>query len=226
VAALDPDLEGAGTRCSLCLRAVPPRPRIGDPEDPLGSVYCSAECSDRAEAQYRRLLFAPKPALPTELESAGGADDGASEPPMAERLAAQAAFVAFLKGAARERTVPHLLARYLARQVALETAKLLQGQLGAKVGVYKADLPDVPQYTLMDHIERLRFLDISVPDEENDMMRELLRTALPGLVRAPNCAAGACSLRAGGVLDRRTTCHAQGQVHVQRYWHHATRAGR
>lgn len=103
---------------------------------------------------------------------------------MPGRSEAQDKFISFLTGEMKERNAPHLLARFLARQIAVETAKMIPG---GDSTVYMADLPSVEQttgmdYGLWDHVERLRFLAVSVPDEEHDIMKELLSTALPGLV--------------------------------------------
>jgi import receptor subunit TOM20 len=186
VAVLDPDLEGAGTHCSHCLRAVDAGLALPAPAgDPLGSVYCSRECEGKARAQYHTLLFAPGPALPAELQDADGVPPEARAELDAARSAAQARFAAFLAaGDARARTVPHLLARFIGRQVGLETAKMMPG--GGAGGAAGADLPPVDErsgleYSLWDHVERLRFLDVVVPADEQAVMRELLQTALPGL---------------------------------------------
>jgi import receptor subunit TOM20 len=68
----------------------------------------------------------------------------------------------------------------------METAKMLPGGL-SRYMEYGADLPPVDdevgqEYSLWDHVERLRFLDVKVPDDEQNIMQKLLRTALPGLV--------------------------------------------
>jgi import receptor subunit TOM20 len=151
-------------------------------DDPLNSVYCSRECEAKARAQYRTLLFAPGSALPAELaeEAPQGID--------AARHAAQARFAAYLANAAGGRTIPHLVARFIGRQVGTETAKMLPGGGPSEYG---ADLPTADDaqgmdYTLHDHIERMRFLDVVVPSDEQEMMRDLLQTALPGLVGNPS----------------------------------------
>jgi mitochondrial import receptor subunit TOM20 len=104
---------------------------------------------------------------------------------MPGREEAQAKFIEFLRGEARAYNAPHLLARFLGRQIAVETAKMIPG---GGSSVYMDDLPPVDQstgmdYGLWDHVERLRFLAVTVPDEEHDIMKEVLSTALPGLVR-------------------------------------------
>jgi mitochondrial import receptor subunit TOM20 len=185
VAVLDPDLEGAGTHCSHCLREIEIGMAISADDDPLSSVYCSKACEAKARAQYHTLLFSPDSALPAELAAADPAPE-IQAGMRAARADAQKRFVEFLQNDAKERNVPHLLARFIARQVGMETAKMLPGGM-ARYTEYAADLPPVDDtfgadYSLWDHVERLRFLDVVVPDEEQDIMRDLLRTALPGLV--------------------------------------------
>lgn len=90
----------------------------------------------------------------------------------------------FLKEEAKEQTAPHLLARFLARQVGIEARKLLPRAADATElaeGIPQTDAPSSVDYSLWDHVERLRFLDTSVPDEEQTMTVELFRAALPGL---------------------------------------------
>jgi import receptor subunit TOM20 len=185
VAVLDLDLEGKGTHCSHCLREIPAGSAVTPDHHPLSSVYCSKACQTKATAQYATLLFAKGPALPAELASADQSPEMQAGILMA-RHEAQAKFVEFLQTQCQERNVPHLLARFIARQVALETVKMMPGG-ATKLTEYAADLPPVDDaygmdYSLWDHVERLRFLDVSVPDEEQEIMRMLLGTALPGLV--------------------------------------------
>jgi import receptor subunit TOM20 len=184
VAALDPDLQGAGTHCSHCLRLVDADTLVRAEGDPFSSVYCSESCKIKAKAQYQTLLFSSGSALPKELEDDESVDTSPAS--LGARAAAQAKFAAFLKGEAREKGVPLLLARFIARQVGIETVKMLPTGAGVNAA-YTEDLPATdlgpggPEYSLWDHIERLRYLDMQVPDEEHDMMVEVLRTALPGL---------------------------------------------
>jgi len=178
-------LQSAGTYCSHCLRAVSSSPAITAEDDPLSSVYCSKTCELNAYVQYFRLLFSSDSPLPGELSDAESAEAGPET--RAARAAAQAKFAAFLKTDARERAVPHLLARFIARQVAVETTKLMpKAADGPTAGAMIAGLPEIDgpksvEYSLWDHVERLRYLETSVTDEEQEMMVELLHTSLPGL---------------------------------------------
>lgn len=95
------------------------------------------------------------------------------------------AYVQFLKEVG-EFTVPHLIARVLARQFSLEALKLLPSgtsgaESGGNSGMPPLDAPKSIEYNLWDHVERLRFLDQSVTDEEHDVTVNLFRAALPGL---------------------------------------------
>jgi import receptor subunit TOM20 len=73
-----------------------------------------------------------------------------------------------------------LVARFIARQVAAETAKMMP------VGSTSLPFSDLPEaesgdYTLYDHAERLRYLQVAAPDEEVKLLAKVLATAVPGL---------------------------------------------
>ena len=104
--------------------------------------------------------------------------DGATPPQaIAARSTAQASFAAHtLK---RRRAGPLLVARFIGRQVAGELAKMIPPTTRSVL----SDLPeaDVPGYALYDHMERLRFLEVKVPEVDTRLLRGVLETALPGL---------------------------------------------
>jgi hypothetical protein len=139
--------------------------------DPLDSAYCSKECQIKAKSQSQNLLFSVESPLPSEM--------GQPMPPQAleERRKAQIMYVKYLKKVAR--AAPELVARFIARQVALETANMVQD---SPVTV-SSDLPeaDGARYTLYDHIEQLRYLEVVAPEEEMKLLCGVLQTALPGL---------------------------------------------
>ena len=139
--------------------------------DRLDSVYCSKECQVKAKNQYQNLLFGLEPPLPLEMAPI--------IPPklLEERNAAQVAFVNYLK-----RTVsaaPLLVAKFIARQVAIETAKISPVPISSP----PADFPeaDEGEYSLNDHVERLRYLEVSASSEEMKLLNDVLKYALPGL---------------------------------------------
>jgi hypothetical protein len=140
--------------------------------DFLDSVYCSKECQIKMKAQSQSLLFSLDSPLPPEMAP--------PMPPQAveERNKAQKAFAAYLNNAAK--SVPLLVARFIARQVAAETAKMTPTSPSAPL---TSDIfaIDGGEYTLYDHIERLRYLEVPAPEDEMKLLREVLQHALPGL---------------------------------------------
>jgi hypothetical protein len=96
----------------------------------------------------------------------------------ASREAAQIAFVDYINKNAK--AVPLLVARFIARQVANETEKLMPNAGGVQP---PSDIPEAEsgEYTMYDHIERLRYLEIEVPEEEIKIVSQILSSALPGL---------------------------------------------
>jgi len=144
---------------------------INPESDHFDSVYCSKDCQVKSKLQSQNLLFSLESPLPSEI--------GPPMPPQAveERNKAQAAFIAYIKHTAR--AAPLLVARFIARQVAVETAKMSP----VSSGLLTSELPecDGGEYTLYDHIERLRYLEVPAPENEMKLLREVLQTALPGL---------------------------------------------
>jgi len=81
-----------------------------------------------------------------------------------------------------------LVARFIARQVAIEIQKLANASLLAARKsplVVESDFTDAEVtsegYTLSDHIERLRYLEVERIQEEEKLLINVLRHALPGL---------------------------------------------
>src|SRR3984957_17368243 len=93
------------------------------------------------------------------------------------RKNAQMAFVAYIKRISK--AAPLLVAKFIARQVAFETANMFP----LASSLFRSDLPEADggQYTLYDHIERLRYLDVPAPEQEVKLLSNVLKTALPGL---------------------------------------------
>ncbi|EIN10928.1 MFS general substrate transporter [Punctularia strigosozonata HHB-11173 SS5] len=179
VAALDADLEGKGTHCSHCLRQVKKGMALQLENDRIGSAYCSKDCMLKSQLQSQNILFGLEPILPPEL--APPSEPGAIE----ERDKAQKAYVEFLtKGDAAGKAIPLLTARLVCRQIAIETKKAVS-QMGGAAGPHSAELPEVDgnaDYSLWDHVERLRFLpEVEASAEENVLLRKVLSCALGGL---------------------------------------------
>ncbi|EGN92041.1 hypothetical protein SERLA73DRAFT_117876 [Serpula lacrymans var. lacrymans S7.3] len=169
VTALDLDLQGKGTHCSHCLREIGDGTALRPDSDRLNSVYCSNTCQLEAKLEYQSLLFTLEPPLPVGLTP--DVSDSAQE----DRDAAQKAFVAYLNHSAK--ASPELVAKFIARQVSIETSKMVPG--GQPVPT--PALADGGDYTLYDHLERLRFLEVKPGKNEMKLLGEVLQTALPGL---------------------------------------------
>ncbi|KAF8076722.1 MAS20-domain-containing protein [Lyophyllum atratum] len=175
VTALDADLQGSGKYCAHCFRVIQEAMSIQVPAEsnPLSSTFCSKVCLVANRSQSHNLLFTTESPLPAEI-SAGPATPSTIE----ARRKAQEKYVAYLKKEGR--AAPILVARFIARQVGLETAKMVEG---GKKPTEKIDFTDAEggEYLLADHIERLRYLEVTPPEEELPLLVDILQTALPGL---------------------------------------------
>ncbi|KAG6334866.1 hypothetical protein ID866_4226 [Astraeus odoratus] len=172
VTALDMDLQGKGTHCSYCLRSMDPSTAIRPASDRLNSTYCSSECQDNAKTYSETLLFSLESPLPEALAPALPASVTAT------RDKAQQAFAEYLQKSGK--AAPQLVARFIARQVSAETAKMIPPALRARGGSDLV-LTDGGDYTLYDHLERLRYLEVTPSEEETKLLKEVLQSALPGL---------------------------------------------
>ncbi len=140
--------------------------------DRLNAIYCSKECQVASKAESQNLLFTLESPLPP------GMDQGLSSLTKSKREEAQKVFTDYLKSTGK--TNPLLLARLLARQISLETAKFTPNLPG---GIVEPPLTDEgsPGYGISDHIERLRYIDVNALEAERKMITEVLGSALPGL---------------------------------------------
>lgn len=139
--------------------------------DRLDSVFCSKDCQVGSKVQSQNLLFGFEPPLPPELAPELSPSD------MKQRDVAQAAYVDYVKK--HGKTALLLVARFIARQVAAETAKMMPKSASLPLsGLPEADSGD---YTLYDHVERLRYLEFEVSEEEVKLLAKVLATAVPGL---------------------------------------------
>ncbi|KIJ20440.1 hypothetical protein PAXINDRAFT_166493 [Paxillus involutus ATCC 200175] len=173
VTALDTDLQGKGTHCSYCLRGIEKGMAIWPESDRFSSVYCSKDCQIKAKTSSQGLLFTLESALPQDMATGlSGSSDEA-------RNRAQAAFAEYLTKTGR--AAPELVARFIARQVAVETAKMMPQLLTTPGASGNPVATDGGEYTLYDHLERLRYLEVTAPAEETDLLKAVLRMALPGL---------------------------------------------
>ncbi|TFK81511.1 MAS20-domain-containing protein [Polyporus arcularius HHB13444] len=173
VSALDSDLEGKATHCSFCFRQLEEGSAIAPENDKLDSVFCSQECKDKAYYSWQNMYFGLEPVLPPDL------DMGMAAMTTDKRAAAQNAYLEWRKAKAKQANI--LGARFVSKQVALETQKMSKDKEGplAKEIEQMADGKDL--YGIPDHIERLRFVEGHVTDEEVNLLRGVLGSALPGL---------------------------------------------
>ena len=102
------------------------------------------------------------------------------------RKDAQAAFIDYIKKSGR--AAPLLVAKFIARQVAIETNKMVQNVKSAVPGASLSqdttpDFTDAEggEYLLADHVERLRFLELTPDADGMKRLSQVLETALPGL---------------------------------------------
>ncbi|KAF8634791.1 hypothetical protein AX15_000707 [Amanita polypyramis BW_CC] len=187
VTVLDADLEPAGIYCSQCFRSLDPSSIVKpDTANPLGSSYCSQACLAAAKSHSHTLLFTVDPPLPPEIP-AGPMPASVLE----ARGAAQSAFVDYIKKDGR--AAPLLVAKFIARQVAIETNRMVQSAKAATPGIASPqtaeqsraenDFTDAEggDYLLADHIERLRYLEMVPEPTAMKLLAQVLETALPGL---------------------------------------------
>ena len=171
VAVLDPDLEGTGSHCSQCLRQIDKGVALSPHGDRLASSFCSKECEAKLKAESQLLLFGPESALPIEL------DPNQDPESIKKREESQAAFARFVRESGGGTQVL-LVARFIARQVGNETAKLLPPNHPSAQG---ADEWTSNGYTLLDHMERVRYLELSGKESGAEQLRGILKANLPSL---------------------------------------------
>ncbi|KIK67618.1 hypothetical protein GYMLUDRAFT_215760 [Collybiopsis luxurians FD-317 M1] len=179
VAALDSDLQAAGTYCTQCLRAVEPSMSIKSPESPaFEAVYCSAACQIAAKSRYHSLLFTLDRPLPPHIPMEDVTPDK-----LEERRKAHTQYADYLKTKANGHAAPLLVARFIARQVALEMNKLIPDTSSDSAASAFPDYTDADggDYLLADHFERLRYVEVTPPKEELELLTNVLETVLPGL---------------------------------------------
>lgn len=174
---MDPDLEGKGSHCSQCLRQIDEDTALKPDGDRLASAFCSKECETKLRAESQLLLFGPEYAIPIELNPN-------QDPEIAEkREDAQTAFARFIRESGN--TLATLVARFIARQVISETMKLLPTNHPSNSTTSPLAAADdewtANGYTLFDHVERVRFLELSGKEGEAELLRSIMKANLPGL---------------------------------------------
>jgi import receptor subunit TOM20 len=177
VAVLDSDLEGKGSHCSQCLRRIDEGTALKLDGDRLASAFCSKECEDKLKAESQLLLFGPQYAIPIELNPNQDPENAK------KREDAQIAFARFIQESGK--TLAMLVARFIARQVISETVKLLPTNHPSNSTTPPQAAADnewtANGYTLFDHMERVRYLELSGKEGEAEQLRSIMKANLPGL---------------------------------------------
>ncbi|THH11720.1 hypothetical protein EW145_g459 [Phellinidium pouzarii] len=171
VAVLNADVQAAGTNCSFCFREVEKDSGISPASDRLGSVYCSEKCQRQCDVQSQDLLFNDKNPLPVEF--AIDIPQSAKE----ARPKTQDAFIDYWRKSGSSGLL--LVARLVAMQIISELAKALP-----QAASMKAELPEMivsSEYTVYDRMERLRFVDVAIPENEHKTLQDLIMSTLPFL---------------------------------------------
>lgn len=124
-------------------------------------------------AYSQGILFTLEPPLPQQLipDAANSSTD--------ERDQAQAAFAEYIQKSGK--AAPELMARVIARQVSIETAQMLTSMGHSPLASPSVMLTDGGDYTFNDHLERLRYLDVSASEEGAKLFKTVLQLAIPGL---------------------------------------------
>lgn len=178
VAVLDPDLEGKGSHCSQCLRKIDEGTALKPDGDRLASAFCSKECEAKLKDESQLLLFGPEYAIPIELNPNNQDPENAKK-----REDAQIAFARFIRESGK--TQATLVARFIAKQVINETMKLLPPNHPSNPTTLPQEAPDnewtTNGYTLFDHMERVRYLELSGKEGEAEQLRSIMKANLPGL---------------------------------------------
>lgn len=177
VTVLDPDLEGKGSHCSQCLRQIDENTALKPDRDRLASAFCSKECEAKLKAESQLLLFGPEYAIPIELNPNQDPENAK------KREDAQTAFARFIRESGK--TLATLVARFIARQVISETMKLLPTNHPSNSTTSPQAAADsewtTNGYTLFDHMERVRYLELSGKEGEAEQLRSIMKANLPGL---------------------------------------------
>ena len=178
VVVLDPDLEGKGSHCSQCLRQIDEGTALKPDGDRLASAFCSQECEGKLKAESQLLLFGPEYAIPIELNPNQDPEN------VKKREDAQMAFAHFIRESGK--TQATLVARFIARQVINETLKLLPNHPSNSTTPSQAAAAADNEwttngYSLFDHMERVRFLELSGKEGEAEQLRSIMKANLPGL---------------------------------------------
>lgn len=163
-------MQGKGSNCSQCFRQISGPLAIRPPSDALSPTYCSKECQLQASVQHHALLFGSNPPVVVDASQAVAIDPTKVE----ARKAAQATLVERINSSGKAGLL--LVARFIGRMVSDETKKLTASTSGSAK-------PPGDDYSIFDHIERLRYLEIDESDvsKDNEALGEVLKLSAEGL---------------------------------------------
>jgi import receptor subunit TOM20 len=146
--------------------------------DRLASAFCSKECEAKLKDESQLLLFGPEYAIPIELNPNNQDPENAKK-----REDAQIAFARFIRESGK--TQATLVARFIGKQVINETMKLLPPNHPSNPTTPPQEAADnewtTNGYTLFDHMERVRYLELSGKEGEAEQLRSIMKANLPGL---------------------------------------------
>ncbi|KAF8709445.1 MAS20 protein import receptor, partial [Rhizoctonia solani] len=184
VATLDFDLQNLRTHCTHCLRRIDAP--ISVPDDPLDATYCSKGCQVASKIQSQNVLFGLDPPLPSNSEEP---EKPKTEAELVERRKSQEEFVETLRKTGATRAL--LVARFIACMVAEQSAKLGAAVSPSSKNSSPADLFGLPEpegdsntYSFYDHVERLKYLEITetpIEIEEVNALKKAMKNAMEGL---------------------------------------------
>ncbi|ORZ33816.1 hypothetical protein BCR44DRAFT_1191285 [Catenaria anguillulae PL171] len=156
VASLVPEHILDGSHCSHCLAYIPPTSTTKLTSTKSGSTFCTPACESAAWSAYESLLYGDESAAL-----------GAPTSPTSTATVIAAAQQLARSGA----QIPLTMVRFLAQMVKEDMAKAADPNPSEAFGAW-------------DHIERLKYLELSPTDEDEHNMkvlREVLGAKVPGL---------------------------------------------
>lgn len=171
VAALDFDTHKSATYCGHCFRNMKGAVPAAIEADVLRTVFCSQQCNVRAKLQTDNFLFGEGRALPL------GLDDEPSDEAKVDRKEAQEAFIDLWRNS--NKTSLMIAARLAALQINAEIIKAVPS-----AEAFQQEFPKlcfINDYSISDHMERLRYLDLDVPKAELRSSQHLLAMTTPAL---------------------------------------------
>ena len=171
VAALDFGSYKSGDFCTHCFKRLQAGTHASIEPDSLRGAFCSQQCNLRTKLQTDNFLFAEGRALPL------GLDEEPSEEAKVDKKEAQEGFIDTWKNSGKASVL--LAARLSALQVNAEIVKAV-----SQAEALRAEFPQlcfVHEYSVADHMERLRFIDTEIPKVELRSLQHLLAVTMPTL---------------------------------------------